>query len=47
MKKYLLFAIAISVGIIVELTITTLTGKREAWNSKWYLGVGYPAICAT
>jgi hypothetical protein len=47
MKNCLLFTIAISLGIIVGLIITTLPGKHEACISKWYPGIGYPAICAT
>jgi len=47
MKKYLMFAIAVGIGVVVEISITALTGETEAWDSKWYLRIGYPIICFT
>jgi len=46
-KKYWMFAIAIVMGPLVEIVTTAMTGQIEAWDSKWYLRVGYPIICFT
>jgi hypothetical protein len=47
MKRYVMFAIAVGMGLLVEIAITAMTGETEAWDSKYYLRIGYPIICLT
>ena len=46
MTPFLLIA-AILVGASVEIGLTTLTGRTEAFDSEKYLLAGYPVICVT
>ena len=36
---------AISTGIVVNLYITNLTGRKESWDSALYFSIGIPIMC--
>lgn len=39
------YLIAVSSGILVWLVVSSLSGRREAWDSPAYFQVGIPALC--
>jgi len=45
-KDYWLYAVAIIVGVLTWGTISTISGRREAWDSASYFTVGMPVVCA-
>ncbi|HSA87157.1 MAG TPA: hypothetical protein VLE46_13315 [Nitrospira sp.] len=47
MKKDLwLYVIALMIGALTWGTISTISSRREAWDSSLYFSVGMPVICA-
>ena len=46
MKKDLwLYALAVTVGVLTWAVISTISGRREAWDSTWYFSGGIPVLC--
>jgi len=46
MKKDLwLYGVAVVSGILVWVVVSTVSGKREAWDSEWYFLIGIPVVC--
>ena len=45
-KDVWLYVAAFVVGVIVWITVSNATGKREAWDSDAYFSLGMPAVCA-
>ena len=39
------YVIAVLTGVLVWIVISTVSGRKEAWDSSWYFSVGYPLIC--
>jgi hypothetical protein len=37
---------ALALGIVVWAAITSVSGRREAWDSSLYFSVGMPLVCA-
>jgi len=37
---------ALTLGIVVWVVITSVSGRREAWDSSLYFSVGMPLVCA-
>jgi hypothetical protein len=44
-KDYWLYGVAVVTGILVWVLVSTISGRREAWDSQWYFLVGIPVIC--
>jgi O-antigen/teichoic acid export membrane protein len=44
--KFLPHIISALAGFVVCLTVSLLTGKKEAWDSGYYFAIGLPAMCA-
>ena len=45
-KKSWLYAAAVLSGIGAWVLVSAISGEREAWDSRWYLLLGMPFICA-
>jgi len=46
MKKGLwLYGMAVVSGILVWVVVSTVSGRREAWDSEWYFLIGIPGVC--
>lgn len=47
MKKDLwLYVIALMIGVLTWGTISTISSRREAWDSSLYFSIGMPIVCA-
>jgi len=46
-KDYRLYGLAVLVGIVVWIGVSTASGRREAWDSEWYFLIGMPLVCLT
>lgn len=46
-KDSWLYGLAVLVGIVVWIGVSTVSGRREAWDSEWYFLVGIPVVCVT
>ena len=44
-KEFWLYGTALAVGIFVWVAISSVSGRREAWDSQWYFLVGMPVVC--
>jgi len=44
-KDYWLYGLAVVTGIVVWVVVSTLSGRREAWDSQWYFLIGMPVVC--
>ena len=44
-KDYWLYGIAAVSGILVWVLVSSISGRREAWDSAAYFQVGIPALC--
>lgn len=44
-KDYWLYGLAVLVGIIVWIAVSTVSGRREAWDSGSYFRIGLPVVC--
>jgi hypothetical protein len=44
-KDYWLYGLAVVTGIVVWVVVSTLSGRREAWDSQWYFIIGIPVVC--
>ena len=44
-KDYWLYALAVVTGVVTWAAISTISGRREAWDSAWYFSVGMPIVC--
>jgi hypothetical protein len=44
-KDHWLYGVAVVVGIIVWVVVSTVSHRREAWDSKWYWMAGVPVVC--
>jgi small-conductance mechanosensitive channel len=44
-KDYWLYGFAVVTGIVVWVFVSTVSGRREAWDSQWYVLIGIPVVC--
>lgn len=44
-REYLLLFIAVALGAAIWIGISTVSGRREAWDSGAYFAIGVPAAC--
>ena len=44
-KDHWLYGVAVVAGIIVWVVVSTVSHRREAWDSQWYFLVGTPVVC--
>jgi len=44
-KDVWLYVVAVVVGIVVWIIVSSLSHKREAWDSDLYFLVGVPVVC--
>ena len=44
-KDSWLYGVAVVAGIVVWVTVATVSGRREAWDSQWYFLIGTPVVC--
>ena len=44
-KDYCFYGLAVVTGIVVWVVVSTLSGRREAWDSQWYFLIGLPVVC--
>jgi hypothetical protein len=44
-KDYWLYGLAIVAGTVVWAVVSTVSGRREAWDSQWYFLIGTPVVC--
>ncbi|MGQ0666959.1 MAG: hypothetical protein ACT4O4_07995 [Nitrospiraceae bacterium] len=44
-KDYWLYGLAVVIGIAVWIGISTVSGRREAWDSESYFIIGVPVVC--
>ena len=44
-KDYWLYGLAVVTGIVVWIVVSTVSGRREAWDSQWYFLIGTPVVC--
>jgi len=44
-KDYWSYGLAVVTGIVVWVVVSTLSGRREAWDSQWYFLIGIPVVC--
>jgi len=44
-KDYWLYGVAVVVGAAVWVVVSTISHRREAWDSEWYWLVGVPVVC--
>lgn len=44
-KDYWLYGLAFLVGIVVWIAVSTVSGRREAWDSESYFRIGLPVVC--
>ncbi|HXV68054.1 MAG TPA: hypothetical protein VD738_03940 [Nitrospira sp.] len=44
-KDYCLYGLAIVIGIVVWIGVSTVSGRREAWDSESYFLIGMPVVC--
>jgi hypothetical protein len=44
-KDYWMYGLAIGIGIVVWVAVSTVSGRREAWDSEWYFLIGTPVVC--
>lgn len=44
-REYLLLFIAVALGAAIWIGISTVSGRREAWDSGIYFTLGMPAAC--
>jgi len=42
-RRSLVIVLAIATGVVVELGIEVMSGRREAWDSEFYWMIGLPA----
>ena len=45
-KDYWLYGLASGIGIAVWIAVSTVSGRREAWDSESYFLIGMPVVCA-
>lgn len=45
-KDVWLYVVAIMIGVLTWGAISTISGRREAWDSSSYFSVGMPIVCA-
>ena len=41
-RRWVIIALALATGVALELGIHLVTGRREAWTTRWYWTVGLP-----
>ncbi|TAJ97525.1 MAG: hypothetical protein EPO39_19295 [Candidatus Manganitrophaceae bacterium] len=46
-KDAWLYSAAFLCGIATWVVVSTLSGRREAWDSELYFSMGMPTVCAT
>lgn len=44
-KDYWLYGLAIVIGAGVWVVVSTVSGRREAWDSESYFLIGMPVVC--
>jgi hypothetical protein len=44
-KDAWLYGFAVGIGIAMWIVVSSLSGRREAWDSEWYFLIGVPVIC--
>jgi len=44
-KDYWFYGLAVVTGIVVWVVVSTVSGRREAWDSEWYFLIGIPVVC--
>lgn len=44
-KDAWLYGVAVGIGIAMWIVVSSLSGRREAWDSEWYFLIGVPVIC--
>jgi hypothetical protein len=44
-KDYLFYGFAVASGIVVWVIVSTVSGRKEAWDSQWYFLIGMPIVC--
>lgn len=44
-KDYWFCGLAAVAGIVVWIIVSTVSGRREAWDSQWYFLIGVPVVC--
>jgi hypothetical protein len=44
-KDYWFYGLAAVAGIVVWIIVSTVSGRREAWDSQWYFLIGVPVVC--
>lgn len=44
-KDYCFYGFAVVTGILAWVVVSTVSGKREAWDSQWYFLIGTPVVC--
>ena len=44
-KDYWFYGLAVVTGIVVWVAVSTLSGRREAWDSQWYFLISIPVVC--
>jgi len=45
-KDYWLYGVAVVIGAVVWVVVSTVSGRREAWDSELYFLFGMPVVCA-
>lgn len=45
-KDVWLYVVAIMIGVLTWGAISTISDRREAWDSSSYFSVGMPVVCA-
>lgn len=44
-KDYWLYGLAVVIGAGVWVVVSTVSGRREAWDSESYFLIGMPVVC--
>lgn len=44
-KDAWMYVVAVGIGIATWIIVSSLSGRREAWDSEWYFLVSVPVIC--